>query len=72
MAIKYTKIFRSKAFQNLPKFGIFVCKYIIWQPWCMHSSKLTKTLAGPLRVRRRLRAGRDDQNRAHGIVAAPD
>jgi hypothetical protein len=33
MVIKYTKIFRSKTFQNLPKLGFLVWKQTIWQPW---------------------------------------
>jgi hypothetical protein len=32
MAIKLTKIFRSKAFPNIPKVGFLACKYTIWQP----------------------------------------
>jgi hypothetical protein len=33
MAIKYTNIFHSKTFQNLPKLGFMVWKYTIWQLW---------------------------------------
>jgi hypothetical protein len=33
MALKYTNIFHFKALQNWPKFGFFVWKYAIWQPW---------------------------------------
>jgi hypothetical protein len=32
MAVKYTKRFHSKAFQNITKYGILVCKYTTWQP----------------------------------------
>jgi hypothetical protein len=32
MGIKYNNIIHSKALQNLPKFGILVWKYTIWQP----------------------------------------
>jgi hypothetical protein len=33
MTIKYTSIFHSKAFQNLPRLEILVWKQTIWQPW---------------------------------------
>jgi hypothetical protein len=32
MAIKYTKIFHSKAFKSIPKLEFSVQKYTIWQP----------------------------------------
>jgi hypothetical protein len=31
-AIKYSNIFHSLALQNVPKFGLLVLKYTIWQP----------------------------------------
>jgi hypothetical protein len=31
---RYTDLFHSKALQNLPKLGISVRKYTIWQTWC--------------------------------------
>jgi hypothetical protein len=33
MTTEYTNFFRSNALQNLPKFGFFVSKQTIWQPW---------------------------------------
>jgi hypothetical protein len=33
MATKYTKIFHFNALQNVPKFGLLVSKFTIWQPW---------------------------------------
>jgi hypothetical protein len=33
MAIKYTNIFHCKPLKKLPKFGLLVWKYAIWQPW---------------------------------------
>jgi hypothetical protein len=36
MDISYTNIFNFKTLQNLPKSGLLVSKYIIWQPWYVH------------------------------------
>jgi hypothetical protein len=33
MDIKFTNIFHYKTLQNLPKLGIWVWNYTIWQPW---------------------------------------
>jgi hypothetical protein len=33
VALKYTNIFHSKAFQNIPKLVFLYWKYTIWQPW---------------------------------------
>jgi hypothetical protein len=33
MAIKYTNLFNYNTLPNLPKLGILVWKYTIWQPW---------------------------------------
>jgi hypothetical protein len=41
MVIKNTKIFHSKALQNLPKLGLLVWKQTIWQP-CLHSPLWTR------------------------------
>jgi hypothetical protein len=38
MSIKYTKIFHSEAFQNIPQLGFLVRKYTIWQP-CLHPNE---------------------------------
>jgi hypothetical protein len=40
MVIKYTKIFRSKTLQNLPKLGFLVGKQTIWQPWAEVGAQL--------------------------------
>jgi hypothetical protein len=38
LSIKYTSIFHCKTLRNLPKLGVLVWKYTIWQPcfWRMH------------------------------------
>jgi hypothetical protein len=36
LSVKYTKIFHSMAFKNLPKLGCLVWKYTIWQPCFGH------------------------------------
>jgi hypothetical protein len=33
VSMKYTIVFHCKTLQNLPKFGYFVLKQTIWQPW---------------------------------------
>jgi hypothetical protein len=40
MAIEYTKLYHSKALQNLPKLGLLVSKYTLWQPWCVGENRM--------------------------------
>jgi hypothetical protein len=41
MVRKYTNIFGSNAFQNLPNLGFSVGKYTIWQSWLAQKNNLT-------------------------------
>jgi hypothetical protein len=49
MDIKYTNIFFPRPSKNLPKFGFFVFKYTIWQPWFQEFfvSVRPEVIAGP-------------------------
>jgi hypothetical protein len=50
MVIKYTKIFHSKALQNLPKSGFLVWKQTIWQPWLESENAVLEFLESILAV----------------------
>jgi hypothetical protein len=63
MFIKYINIFQTEALYNLPKFGFFVWKETIWQPWSnvqtinftpYQARFLWKTGSGTVRVTRRV------------------